>query len=528
MAKPKPNILFIMADQLRWDYLGCTGHPHIKTPRIDALARRGAILSRTYIQAPVCGGSRMSFYSGRYSITHGASYNNFPLRIDEWTIGDYLRPHGYRSVLVGKTHFKPDTEAMKRLGIDPGTNPGLPYWQCGFEPFERDDGLHPEVDGKLAGADPAYNRYLRQLGYSGENPWHSWANSAEGPDGEIVSGWSMRNARLPARIPEKHSETAYMTDRALAFLAQAGDAPWCLHLSYIKPHWPYLAPAPYHAMYGPEQVIPANRSEAERSSPHPVMSAFMAHEESVNFARDDVRDTVIPTYMGLISQFDHHVGRIVDHLEATGEINNTIVVVTSDHGDYLGDHWLGEKDLFHEEIVRIPMIVVDPRPEADATRGTMIEAFVESIDLAPTFLDWAGGVPQPHRLEGVSIRPLLAGEVPTAWRDAVFCDSNFAIRHARRTLGLEVPEARGFMVRTQRWKYVHFPKHPPQLFDLASDPQELQDLGTSVAHAGVRAEMKDRLLEWALSRRTRTTITDEFIAQATGSAKKRGYRFGEW
>ncbi len=120
----------------------------------------------------------------------------------------------------------------------------------------------------------------------------------------------------------------------------------------------------------------------------------MAHEESVNFSRDEVRETVIPTYMGLISQFDHHVGRVIAHLEKRGLADNTIIVVTSDHGDYLGDHWLGEKDLFHEEIVRIPLIIVDPRARGrrDARR-TASRSSSKSIDLAPTFLDWAGGEP---------------------------------------------------------------------------------------------------------------------------------------
>ncbi len=518
-----------MADQLRWDYLGVTGHPHIKTPNIDRLAARGVTFTRAFVQSPVCGGSRMSYYTGRYNITHGATYNNFPLRIDEWTIGDYLRPQGYRTVLVGKTHFKPDQDSMARLGIDPGTNPGLPYWQCGFEPFERDDGLHTEIDGKLAGPDPAYNRWLRQLGYSGDNPWHEWANAVEGDNGEVLSGWAMRNARRPARVREEHSETAYMTDRALDFIRQAeGGAPWCLHVSYIKPHWPYIAPAPYHAMYGPEHVLPANATEAERAAPHPVIEAFMAHDESVAFSRAEVRETVIPTYMGLITQFDAHVGRLLDHLEATGEIANTIVVVTSDHGDYLGDHWLGEKDLFHEEIVRVPFIVADPRPGADPTRGHAIGQLVEAIDLAPTFLEWAGGEPAPHRLEGRSIVPLLTGPTPADWRDAVFCDSDFALRHARTRLSLDVDEARGFMVRSRRWKYVHFERFRPQLFDLDADPREQNDLGASPAHQEVREHMKTKLFSWALGRKTRTTVTHDYIRRVTGGARARGYRFGEW
>ncbi|MGE3064541.1 MAG: alkaline phosphatase family protein [Hyphomicrobiaceae bacterium] len=522
----KPNILFVMADQLRWDYLASAGHPYIKTPNLDALARRGVRFDRAFVQSPVCGGSRMCFYTGRYNITHGATWNNFPLRVDELTLGDYLRPLGYRVALVGKTHFKPDVESMRRLGIDPGVDPGVPLLHAGFEAVERDDGLHPDEANP---ADLAYNRWLRQLGYEGDNPWHTWANSVAGDDGEVLSGWSMRNARRPARVREEHSETAYMTDRALDFLRTAGDQPWCLHLSYIKPHWPYIAPAPYHAMYGPEHVIPANRSDAERADPHPVVAAFMAHEESVNFSRQEVREAVIPTYMGLISQFDHHVGRVLGHLEATGEIANTIVVVTSDHGDYLGDHWLGEKELFHEEVVRIPLIIVDPRPQADQSRGAVSDTLVEAIDLVPSMLEWAGGPPASHRLEGRSLQPLLAaGSAPSGWRETVFCDSDFAVRHARRTLGLAPDQARGFMARDRRWKYVYYERFPPQLFDLDSDPHELHDLGRSPAHAAVRDDMKDRLFHWLLNRKTRVTISNELIDRLTGSAKQRGYRFGEW
>jgi arylsulfatase A-like enzyme len=387
--------------------------------------------------------------------------------------------------------------------------------------------LHPE---EAKPENVAYNRWLRQKGYDGDNPWHTWANSVEGDNGEVLSGWAMRNARRPARVREEHSETAYMTDRALEFIDKAGDDPWCLHLSYIKPHWPYVAPAPYHAMYDATHVIPANRTEQEKASAHPVIDAFMRHDESVNFSRQEVRETVIPAYMGLITQFDHHIGRVFAHLERNGLASNTIIVVTSDHGDYLGDHWLGEKDLFHEEIVRIPFIVLDPRSEADATRGRHVEALVESIDLVPTMVQWAGGEAQPHRLEGRSLVPLIAHEngEEVLKREAVFCDSDFSMRHARKTLGLAVDEARGFMVRTARWKYVYFERFRPMLFDLERDPCEREDLGASVEHEPVREAMKEQLLSWLVNRRTRVTVTDAFIERVTGTARQRGYRFGEW
>lgn len=174
------NILFVMCDQLRADYLGCAGHPAIRTPNIDALARRGVRFTNAYCQAPVCGPSRMSFYTGRYMMCHGAHYNDVPLRADEWTIGDYLRPLGLRVGLVGKTHFAVDREGFARLGLDPASPAGKLAAECGFEAWERDDGLHPD---QAVRPDLAYNRYLRAQGYEGDNPWHSVANSAAGATG---------------------------------------------------------------------------------------------------------------------------------------------------------------------------------------------------------------------------------------------------------------------------------------------------------------------------------------------------------
>ena len=119
MSKKAKNILFIMCDQLRWDYLSCYGHPRLKTPNIDALAARGVRFTRAYVQSPICGASRMSTYTGRYVQSHGAAWNGFPLKVGEMTMGDYLRPLGMRTALVGKTHMEADVEGMQRLGIDP-------------------------------------------------------------------------------------------------------------------------------------------------------------------------------------------------------------------------------------------------------------------------------------------------------------------------------------------------------------------------------------------------------------------------
>ncbi|WP_417227816.1 sulfatase-like hydrolase/transferase [Amphritea sp.] len=523
--KKKPNILFIMADQLRADYLGCNGHPTIKTPNIDKLAQRGMNFSRAYSQAPVCGPSRMSFYTGRYAFSHGASYNNVPLKLSERGLGDYLRPEGYRVAVVGKTHMRRDEEGMSRLGVDPNSSRGVLISQCGFEPYERDDGLHPD---QIVNPELKYNKYLREQGFEGANPWHEWTNAAEGADGEILSGWYMRNSHLPARIPEQYSETAYTTDRAMAFIEETGDQPWCLHLSYIKPHWPYIAPAPYHNMYNVDDVIPPCRSQNELDNVHPVIEAFMHHEESVEFSKEEVRNNVIPTYMGLITQVDDHIGRMVAFLEDKGELDNTIIVLTSDHGDYLGDHWLGEKELFHEASARIPLIIADPSRNADSTRGTISNDLVESIDLVPTFLDFAGAPSYDHILEGRSLLDHLHNKPIDSWRSFVFSEADYAWRAARLELDMKADETRALMVRNERWKYIHYEHFRPQLFDMLNDPQELSDLGSCDEHANVRELMETALNSWLRHLKMRTTISNQTVEQRTNKYRNKGMLFGVW
>ncbi len=182
----------------------------------------------------------------------------------------------------------------------------------------------------------------------------------------------MRHVHLPARVREEHSETAYMTDQAIAYTRRMGGQPWVLHLSYVKPHWPYMAPAPYHAMYRAEQCLPVQRHSQELRDAHPVLAAYRQQEECVSFQRDDCIRTVRPAYQGLISQLDHHLGRLFEHLDAIGVLNDTLVIFTADHGDFLGDHWLGEKELFYDTVQKVPFIVVDPapRPMRHGTRWT--------------------------------------------------------------------------------------------------------------------------------------------------------------
>ena len=519
------NILFIMADQLRWDHLSCYGHPRLATPAIDALAARGVRFERAFVNATVCGPSRMSYYTGRSMSSHGSTWNGVPLRIGEPTLGDHLRPLGLRVALVGKTHMAADRAGSARLGVPTQSREGVLASEAGFEPYERDDGLHPDAG---VAPDLAYNRHLRSLGYDEPNPWHSAANSAAGPAGEVLSGWFLRNAARPARVAEAHSETAYMTDRAMRFIAETGEQPWLLHLSYIKPHWPYIAPEPYHRLFGPEDMLPVNRDEGERRDPHPVYAAYLRHPESLSFARDEVRRAVVPIYMGLVRQIDDHLGRLWRFLEARGRFADTLIVLASDQGDYLGDHWLGEKELFHEESVRVPLVLYDPDSAADATRGTTNAALVEAIDLAPSFVDALGGPPLDHVFEGRSLLPLLRGASPADWRDCVVSELDYAFRPARRVLARPPQGCRAWMLRTARWKYVFYEGFPPQLFDLAEDPQERVDRGRDKALAAVRAEMEARLFAWGRARKPRITMGDDEIVRLGEDARARGIIIGEW
>jgi arylsulfatase A-like enzyme len=515
------NILFIMYDQLRFDYLGCAGHPHLDTPNFDRVAARGVRFTNAYVQSPICGASRMCFYTGRYASSHGAQWNGFPLRVGEQTLGDHLRRTDMDCWLIGKTHMRADAEGMARLGLSPDSIIGARQAECGFDVWVRDDGLWAEgPDGFYDRNRSPYNAYLNEKGYDGDNPWADYANAGVEGD-EIASGWMFCNADKPANIREEDSETAWLTDRTIDFIDQA-KGPWCAHVSYIKPHWPYIVPAPYHGMYGPEHVPAPCRVEEERENPHPVYGAYMENRIAQAFQRDEVRAKVIPAYMGLIKQCDDHLGRILDHLEKTGQAQDTMIVLTSDHGDYLGDHWLGEKDLFHEQSVKVPLIVLDPRAEADATRGQSCDALVESIDLAATFVEAAGGTVPDHIIEGRSLLPWLHGETPD-WRSFVVSEYDYSATPQAVKLGLEPRDARLFMLFDGRYKLIHAEGgFRPMLFDLQTDPEEFTDLAKGNTHAAEIDRLYGLLAQWGRRLSQRVTRSEEEIIAMRGHSLRKG------
>ena len=521
----KKNILFIMCDQLRFDYLGCSGHPYIKTPNIDKLAARGVSFTSAYCQSPICGPSRMSAYTGRYVSSHGSHSNFAPLRVGEKNIGHHLNPLGVRTVLVGKTHVIADKEGMDRLGVDPSSAIGVHHSQAGFEPFERDDGVHPDT---MVKPDLAYNLYLKSKGYNdSSNPWHWSANSVNTEEG-IRSGFFNDKVNLPARVSDEDSETPYITRKAIEFLSQnKGKKPWLLHLSYIKPHWPYVAPAPYNNMYSSNEVIEAIRSEKELENTNPLMKLFMDRVAGKTFAKDKARETIIPVYMGLISQIDDQLGVLFNFMEKNDFMKNTMIVFTSDHGDYLGDHWMGDKDYFHDQSVKIPLIIYDPSKAADSTRGTTDDSLVELIDLLPTFVEYSGGSVANHILDGQSLLNNVRGNKIKP-RDYIVSEYDYSCQVFRPETGRMPLDCRSYMVADKNWKYIYAPGYPPVLFDLKKDPSELNDLGQNAEYKKICEQMFKKLATWSLQYRQRETWSEKHNLHMTGMEEQLGVLIGYW
>jgi len=278
-------------------------------------------------------------------------------------------------------------------------------------------------------------------------------------------------------------------------------------------------------MYGAADLPKVNRTESERNSDHPLMQAWMDMRVSKSFSRDDVRDWVAPVYMGLIKELDDQMGRLFSYLTDAGRMDDTMIVFCSDHGDNMGDHWMGEKDLFHDCSSRIPLIIYDPRSEADKSRGTSTDALIEGIDLAPTFLDYFGGEQLPHLMEGRSLTSLLHNHA-SDWRQYCVSEYDYSTRDARRALQIDQADARLVMVFDGRWKYIHVEKMRPMLFDLRTDPDEVCDLGGNEAYADQLARMSEMHFEWSRKHHNRITRSASVIEKMADAKEPPGILIG--
>ena len=475
------NILFITADQLRADALGCYGNTVVRTPHIDALAQRGICFDRVFAAFPVCAPNRASIATGRYPSVHGVKINGVLLPTTELTLMEVLRRRGYGTYAAGKMHFTPlwknppDGSPLLNPGEELACDPQPQPWQLPWYGFEK----AALMEGLPVGL---YADYLKRHGFSAWDDPHGFSY----PQHQCA-----RSA-----YPEAHHHTTWIADRAIELIEKHDpDRPlfcWC---SFYHPHHPFTPPAPFDTMYNAADMpFPKWRpGEAERW-PEYYRQRFTARSgshEAVGMCdiHEDQWRKIKAYYYGMVSLIDKQVGRLVEALRRRGILDQTLIVLTSDHGEMLGDHHLVFKDTTFDEVTRTPLMVVRPGATPAYRRS---QALGCSIDLMPTLLDLCG-LPVPAEVQGVS----LAG----AWdhaaftpREAVLIETDFALPETAGGARENPPCARA--VRTPEalltW---HGPNTRGELYDLTNDPDCFVNLWDQPRAAGLQRAMTDRLIQ---------------------------------
>ncbi len=469
------NILLITADQWRGDCLSAVGHPLAATPCLDRLAADGVLFRRHHGQATPCGPARASLHTGLYALNHRSITNGTPLDARHVTLAQLVRRAGGDPVLFGYTDTSTDPRTV------PAGDPRLNGYE-GIAPGYR-------VETPLGEALDAWRDHLAAKGYGRRDDVWDWFAS---PLGEAA----------PWRAED--SETAFLADRFIAWLGRQGARPWFAHVSFIKPHPPLVAPAPFHALVDPADVaLPAARPAAVR---HPWLDLHRQEKLGHSWAALHGRRPgelgeaelrrLRAVYLGLIAEVDHHVGRIVAALVAGGVLDETLVVFTADHGEMLGEHGMLGKSGFFRPAFHVPLIVRAP----GGVRGRVVDRFSEHVDLMPTILDTLG-LDVPLQCDGCSLRPFLDGGTPARWREATHWEHDFRdveTRHCETALGL-APEECGIAVRLEEhWAYVHFAGLPALLFDHAGDPAWSRDLIDGPSLAPVVRDLARAMLGWRM------------------------------
>ena len=310
--------------------------------------------------------------------------------------------------------------------------------------------------------------------------------------------------------PAEDSETAFLTERFTDWLGdRPAEEPWFAHLTYVRPHPPFFAPAPWHDLVDPADVpLPARLGSAdEEAAIHLVIAgALMMGLFTAPESERDVRQ-LRATYLGMLAEVDHHIGQVMDRLDELGMTDDTVIVLTADHGEQLGDHWLIEKLGYHESSYHIPLIISGPTVDA-GVQGTTVDEFTENIDLMPTILRTVGA-DVPKQCQGADLSPFLGGETPTGWRSAVFFEWDFrsvGSTDLEDMTGLTMAQCNLAVIRDRHGKYVSFGGMPPLFFDLDEDPHEFQNLADDPAHAVRVLDYAQRLMSW------RQSTDDETLA----------------
>lgn len=517
-----PNIVLVMTDQQRADYLGCYGHPVLKTPHIDSLASAGTRFERCYVASPVCMPNRASLMTGRMPSAHRVRMNGIPLSSQENTFVELLRLRGYSTALIGKSHLqnmvdmKPYTavtdmsaqersrlwqapagwtEAHRRAG-------GFDYGQELPDRWRSETPLHIDTPfygfeqvtlctghGDMAGGH--YYQWLRNE--------HPEALLQRGPENSLPHDYVLPQA-WRTRVPEDLYPTRYIAAQTDAFLRRhaAGPRtrPFFLAMSFPDPHHPFTPPGRYWDMYRPEdQVLPRSFQCSDDVLPQVrwARDHRRAHAGAAEgygafaVSECEAREAMALT-CGMISMIDDSVGSLLASLRETELAKNTIVIFTSDHGDFLGDHGLLLKGPVHlQSLLRVPLIWHDP---THASKPRISQALASSIDISTTILDRVGIAPY----NGMQGRSVLAETLPAETKKPSGRESVLIQEDAQQAcLGFEhAPRIRTLVTARHRLSIYGRTGHG-ELFDLADDPDELCNRWNSPEFRSVRSEMTQEM-----------------------------------
>ncbi|MBA3252567.1 MAG: sulfatase-like hydrolase/transferase [Geodermatophilaceae bacterium] len=474
------NILLITLDQFRGDCLSAAGHPVVRTPHLDRLAASGVRFARHYSQAAPCAPGRASIYTGMYQMNHRVVANGTPLDARFDNIALAARRAGYDPVVFGYT----DQGADPRSAVD-ADDPRLSVWE----------GILPGFEAVLDLPDDqaAWVAWLAELGYD-------------------TSGGSAQLLATESERPAEHGVSAFLTDRAIDWfdqrLAATGGehaGPWFVHLSYLRPHPPYSAAGRWAQAYDPDDVgLPIEPALVR----HPLHDAVLRHPAAAAPTDEAALRLMRAQYFGMISEVDDQLGRLRDTLTERGQWDDTFVLVTSDHGEMLGDHGLREKLGYWEQSYHVLGIVADPRlPQG---HGSVVNAFTENVDVMPTICE-AIGVAVPAQCDGFPLTPWLRGEKPDRWRTAAHWEFDWRgemigqVPHEwpwERTLERQHLA----VLRTERAAYVQFGNGSWCCFDLVADPS----WRTEVTDPAVVLPLAQDMLTWR-SRHTGRELADMLV-----------------
>ena len=504
-GRRRPNVLFIICDQLRADHLGYAGNPVVRTPHIDSIAAAGTVFERAYVNNPVCMPNRSTIMTGRMPSAHGVIFNDRSLEPDVNTFVSQLRQAGWATALMGKSHLQhgESRNAVVDLGKPPGRRSPFPE---GWDTIEHDERYER---GDVVAPDDFYGFGEIQLtvGHGAQVGAHhyQWAREQGIPHDVLRAGLDSRSdiptrrpewwQLHPAPYPEEIHSTNYVTERTIDFIERsaAADEPWMAWCSYPDPHHPLAPPEPWFDRHDPAdmELPPTFADPGDGWAPHlhlirSLEPARRAWVSPFGPTPELTRAAIAVTY-GMIEYIDAGVGRILATLDRLGATDDTIVVFTSDHGDMMGDHGLMLKLIMHfQGCLRVPLIVKAPgRP------GGRTSSLASSIDLPHTLLDLCG-VAEYQGMQGTSLVPVI-DDLGAGVRDAVLIEDDWPMAE----VGSPFP-IRTRTTVTSTHRYTRDSDGFEMLYDLEHDPDELTNLATDGRDPAARVAALDAMFDLML------------------------------